>query len=240
MHLQHGMFTPSGLVNIFVSYSSQCWSILQGSDAPVAYLCCLLAFFSPSPHLSSLRLNLHCTQLSISGTIALPSIVLDMVNTRPSNASAHPGHAQLAPKRKRRTAAEMKAAKDAEDSAKAIEATKLTQQEQLLLRIAQLENQVKSQPGAGPVRPPLAAELVTKGQRKGAKLSQRIDEATPATQGTSAEGLASGEAGKKVKKARTMGKYTRADVATIRAALSSPTPMGARQKNIVAATAIKR
>ncbi|PSR88456.1 hypothetical protein PHLCEN_2v5136 [Hermanssonia centrifuga] len=163
-----------------------------------------------------------------------------MVNTRPSNASAHPGHVQLAPKRKHRTAAEMKAVRQAEDSAKAIEASKLSHQQQLLLHIAELENQVKSQPGAGPVGPPLAAELVAKGQRKGAKQAKVVDDTTPASQGTSAEGLAFEEAGKKIERARTMGKYTRADVATIRAALSSPTPMGMRQKDIMASAAIKR
>ncbi|THG93235.1 hypothetical protein EW026_g7950, partial [Hermanssonia centrifuga] len=164
-----------------------------------------------------------------------------MVNTRPSNAAAHPGQVQLAPKRKRRTAAEMKAARDAEESAKVIEANKLTHQEQLLLRIAQLENEVQNGAGAGPVHPPVAANLVVKGQAKGAKVPQHnVVALTPMMDGRSAGKLGVDEGGKKAKKTRNAGKYSRADVAAIRAALSSPTPLGAREKGIMAAETVRR
>ncbi len=164
-----------------------------------------------------------------------------MVNTRPSNAAAHPGQVQLAPKRKRRTAAEMKAARDAEESAKVIEANKLTHQEQLLLRIAQLENEVQNGAGAGPVHPPVAANLVVKGQAKGAKVPQHnVVALTPMMDGKSAGKLGVDEGGKKAKKTRNAGKYSRADVAAIRAALSSPTPLGAREKGIMAAETVRR
>ncbi len=163
-----------------------------------------------------------------------------MVNTRPANATAHPGQVALAPKRKRRTAAEMKAVRDAEDSAKAVEAEKLTHQQQMLVRIAELEAQVQKGAGAGPVHPPNPAKLIAKGQLRGAQLPQHnlaaAEIITPKSSGKPAKEFmlaAEGGTRKLVKKTRATGKYSRADVAAIRAALSSPTPNGARQTEVM-------
>ncbi|PSR73827.1 hypothetical protein PHLCEN_2v10341 [Hermanssonia centrifuga] len=163
-----------------------------------------------------------------------------MVNTRPANATAHPGQVALAPKRKRRTAAEMKAVRDAEDSAKAVEAEKLTHQQQMLVRIAELEAQVQKGAGAGPVHPPNPAKLIAKGQLRGAQLPQHnlaaAEIITPKSSGKPAKEFmlaAEGGTRKLVKKTRAAGKYSRADVAAIRAALSSPTPNGARQTEVM-------
>ncbi|THG98439.1 hypothetical protein EW026_g3744 [Hermanssonia centrifuga] len=121
----------------------------------------------------------------------------------------------------------MKAVRDAEDSAKAVEAEKLTHQQQMLVRIAELEAQVQKGAGAGPVHPPNPAKLIAKGQLRGAQLPQHnlaaAEIITPKSSGKPAkEFMLAAEGG-----TRKLVKKTRAT------ALSSPTPNGARQTEVM-------
>ncbi len=149
-----------------------------------------------------------------------------MVDTRPSNATAHPGQVQIEGKRKRRTAAQMKAAKEAETAAKELDVEKAAQHELLLHRIAELENKLVEERAATRPPPPIRANLVLQNRAKGGPSASQnaakdATTVTPASKGQSAQPYP-------LSQPRT--KYSRAEIATIRAALSTPTRKGAGVK----------
>ncbi|PSR71865.1 hypothetical protein PHLCEN_2v12259 [Hermanssonia centrifuga] len=153
-----------------------------------------------------------------------------MVDTRPSNATAHPGQVQIEGKRKRRTAAQMKSAKEAkkaaETAAKVLDVEKAAQQELLLHRIAELENKLVEGRAAARPPPPIRANLVLQNPAKGGPSASQdtakdVKTVTPANKGQSAQPYP-------LSQPRT--KYSRAEIATMRAALSTPTHKGAGVK----------
>ncbi|PSS31905.1 hypothetical protein PHLCEN_2v2329, partial [Hermanssonia centrifuga] len=147
-----------------------------------------------------------------------------MVDTRTANATAHPGQVQIQRKRKRRTAAQMKAARDAEEEGKMLDVEKSissVKQELLMHRIAVLENELVEGRAAAHPSPPIRANLVVQKPGNGGPSASRNaakNLETPANNSQSAQPFP-------LSQPRT--KYTRAEIATMRAALSTPTRKGA-------------
>ncbi len=149
-----------------------------------------------------------------------------MVDTRTANATAHPGQVQIQGKRKRRTAAQMKAVREAELAGKTLDDEKSAKQELLMHRIAELENELVEGRAAARPPPPIRANLVVQNPGKGGPSAACDSDAakilqTPANKAQSAQPYP-------LSQPRT--KYTRAEIATMRAALSTPTPKGAGGK----------
>ncbi|PSS32151.1 hypothetical protein PHLCEN_2v2084 [Hermanssonia centrifuga] len=144
-----------------------------------------------------------------------------MVDTRTSNATAHPGQVQIAGRRKHRTAAQMKVVREAEEAGKVLEVEKSAKQDLLMHRIAELENKLVE--GRAVARPPspIRANLVIQNSGKGGPSASRNaakNPQTPAHQAQSAQPYP-------LSQPRT--RYTCAEIATIHAALSTPTRKGA-------------
>ncbi len=144
-----------------------------------------------------------------------------MVDTRTSNATAHPAQVQIAGKRKRCTAAQMKVAREAEEAGKVLDVEKSAKQDLLMHRIAELENKLVEGRAAARPPSPIRANLVVQNPGEGGPSASRNaakNPQTPAHQAQSAQPYPLSQ---------PHTKYTRAKIATMRAALSTPTRKGA-------------
>ncbi|PSR76962.1 hypothetical protein PHLCEN_2v8116 [Hermanssonia centrifuga] len=154
------------------------------------------------------------------------------VTTRTANSDTHPGNPVIAGQRKRRTKAEIQAAKEAEVSAQAMKMNDEHTRKAVLERLEYLETQAASAAKAklaAIAMPPTPSSLVVKGagssRVKGTNAGRAAN--MKGSNSKSKEGdLQEAKNGSVSKVAKTSDQLTRRNVEIIRTALETPTPKG--------------